>query len=278
MNVLIRLGYEIEITCGQPTEVIALLDPHPDLAGNMVRSSGVQIEPSVPNRTYIDPYGNSCLRLTAPAGAMRLSRDSLVEVEGRPDQWDETAQECSVSDLPDEALGYLLASRYCETDLMMAQAWELFGNVAPGWTRVRAIFDYVNSHLTFGYEHARATRTAAEAWRERVGVCRDFAHLAITLCRCMNIPARYANGYLGDIGVAPNPAPMDFNAWCEIWLEDRWFTLDARHNEPRIGRVVIARGRDATDIPLIHSFGPHQLTMFRVWTDEAHEAGFPALQ
>nr|WP_092903583.1 transglutaminase family protein [Rhodobacter sp. 24-YEA-8] len=275
---LIRLGYEIEITCGQPTEVIALLDPHPDLAGNMVRSSGVQIEPSVPNRTYIDPYGNSCLRLTAPAGAMRLSRDSLVEVEGRPDQWDETAQECSVSDLPDEALGYLLASRYCETDLMMAQAWELFGNVAPGWTRVRAIFDYVNSHLTFGYEHARATRTAAEAWRERVGVCRDFAHLAITLCRCMNIPARYANGYLGDIGVAPNPAPMDFNAWCEIWLEDRWFTLDARHNEPRIGRVVIARGRDATDIPLIHSFGPHQLTMFRVWTDEAHEAGFPALQ
>lgn len=272
MNVLVRLGYEIEITCGQPTEVIALLDPHPDLAGNMVRSSGVKIEPSVPNRTYIDPYGNSCLRLTAPAGAMRLSRDSLVEVEGRPDQWDETARECSVSDLPDEALGYLLASRYCETDLMMAQAWELFGNVAPGWTRVRAIFDYVNSHLTFGYEHARATRTAAEAWRERVGVCRDFAHLAITLCRCMNIPARYANGYLGDIGVAPNPAPMDFNAWCEIWLEDRWFTLDARHNEPRIGRVVIARGRDATDIPLIHSFGPHQLTRFRVWTEEADEA------
>nr|WP_112310064.1 transglutaminase family protein [Pseudogemmobacter bohemicus] len=275
---LIRLGYEIEITCDQPTEVIALLDPHSDLAGKIVRTSGLQIEPSVPNRTYIDPYGNSCLRLTARAGATRLSRDSLVEVEGRPDQWDETARECSVSDLPDEALGYLLASRYCETDLMMAQAWELFGNVASGWTRVRAIFDYVNSHLTFGYEHARATRTAAEAWRERVGVCRDFAHLAITLCRCMNIPARYANGYLGDIGVAPNPAPMDFNAWCEVWLEDRWFTLDARHNEPRIGRVVIARGRDATDIPLIHSFGPHQLTMFRVWTEEADEAGFPALQ
>ena len=277
MNVLIRLGYEIEITCGQPTEVIALLDPHPDLARNMVRCCGVVIEPSVPNRKYIDPHGNSCLRLTAPAGATRLSRDSLVEVEGRPDQWDETARECSVSDLPDEALGYLLASRYCETDLMMAKAWELFGNVAPGWTRVRAIFDYVNSHLTFGYEHARATRTAAEAWRERVGVCRDFAHLAITLCRCMNIPARYANGYLGDIGVAQNPAPMDFNAWCEIWLEDRWFTLDARHNEPRIGRVVIARGRDATDIPLIHSFGPHQLTRFRVWTEEANEASFAAI-
>nr|WP_283258319.1 transglutaminase family protein [Pseudomonas sp. GX19020] len=157
----------------------------------------------------------------------------------------------------------------------MTQAWELFGNVAPGWSRVRAIFDYVNRHLTFGYEHARPTRTASEAWRERVGVCRDFAHLAITLCRCMNIPARYANGYLGDIGVAPNPAPMDFNAWCEVWLEDRWFTLDARHNEPRIGRVVIARGRDATDIPLIHSFGPHQLTKFRVWTEEAKDAAAP---
>lgn len=268
---LIRLGYEIEITCDQPTEVIALLDPHPDFAGSIIRTSGLQVSRSVPNRTYADPYGNSCLRLTAPAGALRLSRDSLVELDGRPDHWDETARECPLSALPDEVLGHLLASRYCETDLMMAKAWELFGNVAPGWTRVRAIFDHVNRHLTFGYEHARATRTASEAWQERVGVCRDFAHLAITLCRCMNIPARYANGYLGDIGVPDNPAPMDFNAWCEVWLEDRWFTLDARHNEPRIGRVVIARGRDATDIPLIHSFGPHLLTRFRVWTEEAQE-------
>ncbi|WP_283177211.1 transglutaminase family protein [Gemmobacter sp. 24YEA27] len=268
---LIRLGYEIEIACDQPTEVIALLDPHPDFAGSIIRTSGLQVSPAIPNRTYADPHGNSCLRLTAPAGAMRLSRDSLVEVDDRPDQWDETARECPLSALPDEVLGHLLASRYCETDLMMAQAWELFGHVAPGWTRVRAIFDHVNRHLTFGYEHARATRTASEAWQERVGVCRDFAHLAITLCRCMNIPARYANGYLGDIGVPVNPAPMDFNAWCEVWLEDRWFTLDARHNEPRIGRVVIARGRDATDIPLIHSFGPHLLTMFRVWTEEVQE-------
>ncbi|RWR23053.1 transglutaminase family protein [Sinirhodobacter populi] len=266
---LVRLGYDIEITCDQPTEVIALLDPHPDLTGSIVRTSGLQLTPAVQHRTYTDLYGNLCLRLTAPSGATRLSRDSLVEVSGEPDPWEDTARECPVSGLPDEALGYLLASRYCETDLMMAQAWELFGNVAPGWNRVRAIFDYVNRHLTFGYEHARATRTASEAWQERVGVCRDFAHLAITLCRCMNIPARYANGYLGDIGVAPNSAPMDFNAWCEVWLEGRWFTLDARHNTPRIGRVVIARGRDATDIPLIHSFGPHQLTKFRVWTEEA---------
>ena len=272
---LVRLGYEIEITCDHPTEVIALLDPHPDHAGSIVKTSGLQFTSAVQHRTYTDPYGNLCLRLTAPEGSTRLSRDSLVEVSGEPDSWDDMARECPVSTLPDEVLGYLLASRYCETDLMMAQAWELFGNVAPGWSRVRAIFDYVNRHLTFGYEHARPTRTASEAWRERVGVCRDFAHLAITLCRCMNIPARYANGYLGDIGVAPNPAPMDFNAWCEVWLEGRWFTLDARHNTPRIGRVVIARGRDATDIPLIHSFGPHQLTKFKVWTEELKDAAAP---
>lgn len=277
IDVLIRLGYKIEINCNQPTEVIAMLDPHPDLAGYVTRTSGLQISHGVPYRTYTDLYGNLCLRLTALAGATRLSRDSLVEVSGEPDIWDETASENPVSALPDEVLGYLLASRYCETDLMMAQAWELFGNMAPGWTRVRAIFDYVNRHITFGYEYARATRTACEAWHERVGVCRDFAHLAITLCRCMNIPARYANGYLGDIGVPADPAPMDFNAWCEVWLDGRWFTLDARHNTPRIGRVVIARGRDATDIPMIHSFGPHQLTGFTVWTEESKRADPPAV-
>ncbi|WP_151719676.1 transglutaminase-like domain-containing protein [Gemmobacter serpentinus] len=273
---LINLGYEIEITCEQPTEVIALLDPHPDLDCKVVRTSGLQITPSIQDRTYIDRYGNRCLRLTAPAGVTRLFRDSVIAMDGHPDPWpapkdgttDGAVRESPVSALPDDVLGYLLASRYCETDLMMTQAWALFGHVPPGWARVRAIFDYVHQHLTFGYQHARATRTASEAWKERVGVCRDFAHLAITLCRCMNILARYANGYLGDIGVTANPAPMDFNAWCEVWLEDRWVTLDARHNTPRIGRVVIARGRDATDIPLIHTFGPHQLTAFRVWTEE----------
>ena len=170
--------------------------------------------------------------------------------------------------LPDECLGYLLGSRYCETDHMSGLAWSLFGHVPPGWARVQAITDYVHNHISFGYGYARSTRTAAQAHEERVGVCRDFAHLAITLCRCMNIPARYVNGYLGDIGVPADPAPMDFSAWFEVWLDGKWYTFDARHNKPRIGRVVVARGRDATDVPLLHSFGPHSLTMFKVWTYE----------
>lgn len=265
----IRLGYDIEMSFGQPTEVIALLDPHEESAAKLISTSGLQISPAVPSTRYRDFYGNDCLRLTAPAGNLRLTRDSLMEVDDAPEIWDDSLQQAEVAALPDGAMIYLLPSRYCETDLMMAKAWELFGSVPPGWVRVRAIFDYVNQHLTFGYAHARATRTASEAWQEGRGVCRDFAHLAITLCRCMNIPARYANGYLGDIGVPIDPAPMDFNAWAEVWLGDRWVTLDARHNTPRIGRVVIARGRDATDIPLVHTFGPHQLTTFKVWTEAA---------
>ncbi|MDQ2065165.1 transglutaminase family protein [Xinfangfangia sp. CPCC 101601] len=265
----IKLGYDIEIACDQPTEVIALMDPHPDLAGQIVQSSGLQITPDVSHRSYIDRYGNKCLRFTAPAGKTRLTCDNHLKINDSPEVWDESLTQSALSDLPDEVISYLLASRYCETDLMMAKAWELFGQTPPGWPRVRAIFDYVNSHLTFGYPHARATRTASEAWAEGKGVCRDFAHLAITFCRCMNIPARYANGYLGDIGVPADPAPMDFNAWAEVWLGDQWVTFDARHNTPRIGRVVIARGRDATDIPLLHSFGPHVLTHFKVWTEPA---------
>jgi transglutaminase-like putative cysteine protease len=173
-----------------------------------------------------------------------------------------------VQDLPDDVLGYLLGSRYCETDHLSDLAWKLFGRLPPGWARVQAIVDYVHNHLSFGYGYARATRTAAQAHEERVGVCRDFAHLAITLCRCMNIPARYVNGYLGDIGVPADPAPMDFSAWMEVFLDGKWYTFDPRHNVPRVGRVVIARGRDATDVPLLHSFGPHRLSLFKVWTYE----------
>ena len=174
-------------------------------------------------------------------------------------------------------LGYLLGSRYCETDHLSCLAWDLFGHMPSGWARVQAIVDYVHNRLSFGYGYARSTRTAAQAHEEQVGVCRDFAHLAITLCRCMNIPARYVNGYLGDIGVPPDPAPMDFNAWFEAFLDGKWYTFDARHNMPRIGRVVVARGRDATDVPLLHSFGPHQLSMFKVWTyeQESHPAKPP---
>lgn len=184
------------------------------------------------------------------------------------------ARETPVDQLPDDILGYLLGSRYCETDHLSDKAWSLFGHLPAGWARVQAIVDYVHNRLSFGYGYARATRTAAQAHDERVGVCRDFAHLAITLCRCMNIPARYVNGYLGDIGVPADPAPMDFSAWMEVWLDGKWYTFDARHNKPRIGRVVIARGRDATDVPLLHTFGEHRLTFFKVWTyeQESHPA------
>jgi transglutaminase-like putative cysteine protease len=170
--------------------------------------------------------------------------------------------------LPDECLRYLAGSRYCETDRLWGLAWKLFGATEPGWARVQAICDYVHHRLAFSYGYARATRTAIEAHEERVGVCRDFAHLAIAFCRCMNIPARYVNGYLGDIGVEPDPSPMDFSAWFEAYLGGRWYAFDARHNTPRIGRIVVARGRDAMDVPLLHSFGPHQLKGFRVWADE----------
>ena len=192
--------------------------------------------------------------------AFRILYDAVVEDCGEPDEVNTLARETPVEELPDDVLGYLLGSRYCETDHLSGLAWNLFGHMPPGWARVQAIVDYVHNRLSFGYGYARSTRTAAQAHEERVGVCRDFAHLAITLCRCMNIPARYVNGYLGDIGVPADPAPMDFSAWMEVFLDGKWYTFDPRHNMPRIGRVVIARGRDATDVPLLHSFGPHRLT------------------
>ncbi len=183
-----------------------------------------------------------------------------------------------VAELPDDTLLYLIGSRYCETDKLSQTAWDLFGGVRPGWTRVQAIVDFVHNHITFGYKYARSTRTASEAFEERVGVCRDFAHLAVAFCRCMNIPARYVNGYLGDIGVPPDPAPMDFSAWFEAYIGGEWYTFDARHNVPRIGRIVVARGRDAADIPLINSFGPHALKTFSVWTEETTEPEFNVVQ
>lgn len=265
---LIRLGYDLEINCQQPVELVALLDPHPEVQHQTRWQSNLILEPAVPGHVFTDTHGNLALRLTAPVGAFRMSRDWVLQNDGTPDLWDTALRETPVPALPDEVLIYLRASRYCETDLLMDRAWALFGHASPGWDRLRAIFDYVNSHLAFSYDYAKATRTAAQALDEGQGVCRDFAHLAITLCRCMNMPARYVNGYLGDIGVPPDPAPMDFNAWCEVWLDGRWHTFDARHNAPRIGRVVVARGRDATDVPLIHTYGRHDLRKFKVWTEE----------
>ncbi|MCB5412026.1 transglutaminase-like domain-containing protein [Pseudogemmobacter faecipullorum] len=263
----IRLGYQIELSCDLPTELLALLDPHPEFRPSVLHDSGLEHSRGINPEWHEDSFGNHCLRLSAPTGPLMLKRDLILENSGQPDLWPEDARETPLHDLPGEVLQFLLPSRNCETDLMMETAWERFGAIQPGWGRVRAIFDHVNDHLSFSDEHARNTRTAAQAWAGQKGVCRDFAHLAITFCRCMNIPARYVNGYLPDIGVPIDPAPMDYNAWCEVWIGDQWVTLDARHNQPRIGRIAVARGRDATDIPLLHSFGPHQLRSFSVWCD-----------
>lgn len=274
----IRYGYNIEIVCQQELPLITLLDVHPSRRHDLVTPDEMVVtsllNPSLQIATsqFIDPFGNICRRITAPPGGISLRTEGIVHDSGELDPVNPAAGEVPPSRLPDEALIYLLGSRYCETDKLAGQAWSLFGHIPSGWPRVQAIVDFVHNHLTFDYQFARPTRTAAEAFDERIGVCRDFAHLAVALCRCVNIPARYCNGYLGDIGVPPNPAPMDFNAWFEVFLGGRWYSFDARHNMRRIGRVVIARGRDATDVAMVSSFGPHTLQRFEVTTEEVDEA------
>lgn len=262
---LIRYGYDIAITCTEPVPMVCLLGVHPERAADVRSVQQMVTRPEVAITTYRDLYGNLCRRLVAPAGDFSLSEDGTIEDHGEPDPVDWDAAEIPVADLPDDCLVYLTGSRYCETDLLSQIAWDMFEPVSPGWGRVQTICDFVNQHISFDYMKARATRTAFEAYQEGIGVCRDYAHLAVALCRCMNIPARYVNGYLGDIGV-PILDPMDFSAWIEVYLGGRWIAFDPRNNVPRIGRIVVARGRDAVDIPLINSFGPHVLKSFRVWT------------
>lgn len=270
---LIRLGYELALELQQDTPVVTALEIHPDRRHDIRWESGFLPSPMVKTETYADAYGNRCRRFVAPAGRFVMRYDAVVEDSGLPDPVAADAGETPVADLPPECIGYLLGSRYCETDHLSGLAWNLFGHTRPGWERVQAIVDYAHDRLSFGYGYARSTRTAAQANEERVGVCRDFAHLAIALCRAMNIPARYVNGYLGDINVPADPAPMDFSAWMEAFIGGRWYTFDARHNKPRTGRIVVARGRDATDVPLVHSFGPHYLSKFEVWTYEQTSLG-----
>ncbi|WP_018431315.1 transglutaminase family protein [Hoeflea sp. 108] len=264
---LIRYGYEITLTCQQPTALVCLLSVHEDRAADIRAPETTFINPDVPVSIYRDLFGNRCRRLVAPAGDLTMWGDATIEDDGRPDPILLGARELPVPELPDDCLVYLMGSRYCETDRLSQTAWDNFGTLAPGWGRVQAICDFVHNHIRFDYMQARSTRTAFEAFHERVGVCRDFAHLAVTLCRCLNIPARYINGHLGDIGV-PVVDPMDFSAWMEVFLDGEWHTFDPRNNTPRIGRIVVARGRDAADIPLVNSFGPHVLKAFRVWTYE----------
>jgi transglutaminase-like putative cysteine protease len=264
----IRVGYELIYDCPQPTPMILTLNIHYTRISDIVVPDHPMISPSIPITAYRDGFGNWCSRIVAPKGRIRLSADAVVNDSGHPDEVAPAVRQHQVQDLPEETLVFLLGSRYCETDRLSEIAWSLFGNAPMGWGRVQAICDFVHRHIAFGYEHARPTKTAWEAFNEQEGVCRDYAHLAIAFCRCMNIPARYCTGYLGDIGVPPSDAPMDFCAWFDVYLGGRWYTFDARNNTPRIGRVLIARGRDAADVAISSTFGQNTLASFRVWTDE----------
>lgn len=264
----IHAGFDISYECGQDTPMMLLISVHPSRAADLLTPGIITFTPPTAVRTYRDRFDNECTRILAPAGPMRISTRFDIRDSGLPDPVDWSAPQHPVEALPDEVLIFLLGSRYCETDRLSNTAWSLFGGIQGGWARVQAICDFVHSHIRFDYQLARSTRTAAESYEERVGVCRDFAHLAVTLCRCMNIPARYCTGYLGDIGVPRMDAPGDFSAWFEVYLGHKWYTFDARHNIPRIGRILMARGRDATDVAISNNFGPAFLSEFFVVTDE----------
>lgn len=267
----IDLGCRFRLQLPQPTPMIALLNVHYSRAGDLEYPDHIVTTPAVPLTAYRDSFGNWCTKIVAPQGDFTIETQAMIRDSGLPDPVPPDCGQTPVEALPTETLAYLLGSRYCDTDILSQEAWRLFEHVPPGRARVQAICDFVNAHITFGYEHARATRTAAQAYEEGRGVCRDFTHLAIAFCRCMNIPARYCTGYLGDIGMPPPYPPGDFSAWMEVFLDGAWWTFDPRNNAsmPRIGRVLVAQGRDAADVPLIHSFGMNTLTGFEVWTSEA---------
>jgi transglutaminase-like putative cysteine protease len=266
---LIKVGYEIAFVSPQPAPMVLMLYLHPSRELTTRKPDRLEVTPSLPVAEYYDLYGNRCGRIVAPAGRVVFRNEALVEDCGLPDLQFPQAWQSQVQDLPHEVLLYLLPSRYCEVDSELKDlAWSLFGQTPPGWPRVQAICDFVHRHIRFDYLQARANRTALEVFRERVGVCRDFMHLAITFCRNCNIPARYCTGYLGDIGVPPVDCPMDFSAWFEAYLGGQWYAFDARNNMPRIGRVLMARGRDAADVALTTTFGVNELQAFKVWTDE----------
>jgi transglutaminase-like putative cysteine protease len=267
----INAGYEIVYSCPQETPMILMVHVHYSRAPDILVPDHLTTDPLVPVTAHRDVYGNWCTRIVAPPGRIRLSANVLVRDTGEPDRIVSWARQHQVTELPEDTLDFLLGSRYCETDLLSDAAWQLFSGTPPGWPRVQAICDYVHNHIVFNYQAARSYRTAWGAFQERTGVCRDFAHLAIAFCRCMNIPARYCTGYLGDMGTLPPYGVGDFAAWMEVYLGGAWHTFDPRNNVPRIGRVLIARGRDAADVAIATTFGPTTLESFKVWTDEVEE-------
>jgi transglutaminase-like putative cysteine protease len=270
--VKIKVGYELIYECPQATPMIMVVNIHYSRASDLLVPDYVTTDPSIPIAVYRDSFGNWCSRIVAPRGQIKIASTAVVKDSGERDVVVPEARQHLIDDLPEEALVFLLASRYCDIENLTQIAWNLFGHTPPSWARVQAICDFVHNHISFGYRHASSTRTASEAFNERRGVCRDFAHLAITFCRCMNIPARYCTGYLADIGVPPSDDPMDFAAWFEAYLGGRWYTFDARNNTPRIGRVLMARGRDAIDVAITTTFGANTLVSFKVWTDEVPSA------
>jgi transglutaminase-like putative cysteine protease len=269
---ILRLGYDIQFELPASVAMVALLNVHPSRVTDLRGPDELRVEPAAQMESFIDSFGNRCARFVAQQGPLRLSNSTLIYDSGQPDRLSPDAREIPVQELPHEALRYLYNSRYCEVDRFSTIALELFGAVPPGWSRVQAICDWIHTRVSFGYQHARPTKTALDVYTERFGVCRDFQHLAVTLCRALNIPARYATGYLGDIGVPASASPMDFSAWFEVYLEDRWWTFDARHNQPRVGRVLMATGRDASDVAMTTSFGMANLTQFTVVSEQASRA------
>ena len=264
----LRIGYELDFEFPQPTPVLSVLNVHFSRASDLEAPDVIRLDPAVPLTSYRDGFGNWCGRFTAPAGKVRIGTDTVIRDSGLPDPVVTDAGQHPIEELPDEALVFLLASRFCESDRMLDLAWSLFGTTPPGWPRVQAICDFVNNHIHFDYQQARPTRSASEGYAEGVGVCRDYAHLAVAFCRAMNIPARYCTGYLGDVGSPPPYPPGDFAAWFEAYLGGAWRLFDPRNNVPRQSRVLMARGRDAADVALTTTFGPGVMLGFRVWTDE----------
>lgn len=265
---LIRTGFDIRFETETQVPMLALLNVRPERQGDLRTPEVLRTEPEVPYRTFIDHFGNVATRLVAPAGGIMLSSDFVIEDSGEPDPVASDAEQSAIQDLPDEVLPFLMSSRYCEVSKLVDEAWEIGRDAEPGWARAQALVDAAHERIQFDYMKASTELTARSAFDERFGVCRDFAHLAITLCRAANIPARYCTGYLGDIGIEPVDYPMDFSAWFEAYLGGRWYTFDARHNTPRIARIVMARGRDATDTALTTNFGKATLAHFHVHTDE----------
>jgi transglutaminase-like putative cysteine protease len=270
---LIRLGYDLQFDVPAPVACVAQLLVHPSRAAELLEPDVVSIEPQIPTEQYIDTFGNLCTRFLAQPGPLRISNSTLINDSGQPDPIQLDAVEHPVAELPHDMLRFLLNSRYCEVDLLAGTALDLFGHLPTGWSRVQAICNWVNQKITFGYQFARSTKSALDVYTERVGVCRDYQHLAITFCRSLNIPARYAAGYLGDIRVNLPPTPMDFSAWFEVYLSGRWWAFDARnnHNMPRVGRILMATGRDAADVAFFTSFGIANLRYFLVVSDEVPE-------